>query len=163
MTEQSRPCLPCCLTTCFGVQKCGGVYSFHHKALTDCWLSQWATHYMNVQDSWGSLGSKPQNRKKICCLHKLERIKTQESEFKNGVTNFLLSKTKPIWWNGSNFLCAMKVKKNKCCGVCKVAKISAGYICQNGACWCEIVCGWDRLQIHPPVFKHFLHLKAADV
>lgn len=31
------------------------------------------------------------------------------------------------------------------CGLCKVAKISAGCICQTAACWPKTVCGRDRV------------------
>lgn len=36
-------------------------------------------------------------------------------------------------------------ESKQCCGLCKVAKISAGCICQTAACWPKTVCGQDRV------------------
>lgn len=36
-------------------------------------------------------------------------------------------------------------ESKQCCGLCKVAKISAGCICQTAACWPKTVCGRDRV------------------
>lgn len=56
-------------------------------------------------------------------------------------------------------------ESKQCWGQYKVTKISGGHICQAAACRIKIVCGRDSLHctFHPAVFKHFLHLKGADV
>lgn len=79
-----------------------------------------------------------ETEKCICCLDQLQ--------FKNGETNLSCQKqTNKNTGGTSQPLVFGAIKEEKCRSVSKAAKISAGYICQNEECRCEIVCGQEGL------------------